>query len=199
MGYCCRIFTPVQPVYPAASVRDFVSGALTSRRECCCRHDLEQSAAVRARGRSGRLLREPLPMTKAFRLARHARHWSLRAIAVTRLAVANSNMMLSSESLETGTGSSNSLLSTIQSVSFRTSRRIARNPRVCAPFSISHGPGERLLRRYSVDYVETYPTYILLGPWKFARPSHSSIPKDICMGRAMRQWLGAKPDASLKT
>ena len=28
MGYCCRIFTPVQPVYPAASVRDFVSGAL---------------------------------------------------------------------------------------------------------------------------------------------------------------------------
>ncbi len=29
MGYCCRIFTPVQPVYPAASVRDFVSGALT--------------------------------------------------------------------------------------------------------------------------------------------------------------------------
>ncbi len=31
MGYCCRIFTPVQPVYPAASVRDFVSGALTHR------------------------------------------------------------------------------------------------------------------------------------------------------------------------
>ena len=28
MGYCCRIFTPVQPVYPAASVRDFLSGAL---------------------------------------------------------------------------------------------------------------------------------------------------------------------------
>jgi homogentisate 1,2-dioxygenase len=32
MGYCCRIFTPVQPVYPAASVRDFVSGALTKGR-----------------------------------------------------------------------------------------------------------------------------------------------------------------------
>jgi hypothetical protein len=30
MGYCCRIFTPVQPVYPAAaSVRDFLSGALS--------------------------------------------------------------------------------------------------------------------------------------------------------------------------
>jgi len=28
MGYCCRIFTPVQPVYPAASVWDFLSGAL---------------------------------------------------------------------------------------------------------------------------------------------------------------------------
>src|ERR1700694_1224875 len=27
MGYCCRIFTPAQPVYPAASVRDFLSGA----------------------------------------------------------------------------------------------------------------------------------------------------------------------------
>jgi hypothetical protein len=30
MGHCCRIFTPVQPVYPAASVRDFLSGALNS-------------------------------------------------------------------------------------------------------------------------------------------------------------------------
>jgi hypothetical protein len=27
MGYCCRIFTPVQPDYPAASLRDFLSGA----------------------------------------------------------------------------------------------------------------------------------------------------------------------------
>src|ERR1700724_3787226 len=27
MGYCCRIFTPVQPVYPAASLRDFLSAA----------------------------------------------------------------------------------------------------------------------------------------------------------------------------
>jgi hypothetical protein len=30
MDYCCRIFTPVQPVYPAASLRDFLSGAYTS-------------------------------------------------------------------------------------------------------------------------------------------------------------------------
>jgi hypothetical protein len=27
MGYCCRIFTPAQPAYPAASLRDFLSGA----------------------------------------------------------------------------------------------------------------------------------------------------------------------------
>jgi hypothetical protein len=26
-GHCCRIFTPAQPVYPAASLRDFLSGA----------------------------------------------------------------------------------------------------------------------------------------------------------------------------
>jgi magnesium chelatase family protein len=30
MGYCCRIFTPAQPVYPAASLRDFLSGAYRS-------------------------------------------------------------------------------------------------------------------------------------------------------------------------
>ena len=30
MGYCCRIFSPAQPVYPAASVRDFLSGAYRS-------------------------------------------------------------------------------------------------------------------------------------------------------------------------
>ena len=29
MGYCCRIFSPAQPVYPVASVRDFLSGAYT--------------------------------------------------------------------------------------------------------------------------------------------------------------------------
>jgi hypothetical protein len=36
--------------------------------------------------------------------------------------------------------------STIQSVSFRTYRRIARNPRVCARFAMKHGPGEGLRR-----------------------------------------------------
>ena len=33
MGYCCRIFTPAQPVYPAASVRDFLSGVYTQALE----------------------------------------------------------------------------------------------------------------------------------------------------------------------
>jgi hypothetical protein len=44
----------------------------------------------------------------------------------TRLSVTNYNTTLSSDSLETGTGSSNSLRSAIQSFSFRTSRRIDR-------------------------------------------------------------------------
>jgi hypothetical protein len=42
-----------------------------------------------------------------------------------------------------GVAGSNPACSTIQSVSFRTFRRIARNPRVCARFAIMRGPGER--------------------------------------------------------
>ena len=45
-----------------------------------------------------------------------------------------------------GAGGSNPLCSTIQSLSFRTSRIIDRNPRVCARFAIGSGPGERLRR-----------------------------------------------------
>jgi hypothetical protein len=41
-----------------------------------------------------------------------------------------------------GVAGSNPACSTIQSVSFRTFRRIARNPRVCARFAIMRGPGE---------------------------------------------------------
>jgi hypothetical protein len=41
-----------------------------------------------------------------------------RTIKATRLSVANYNTTLSSDSLETGTGSSNSLRSTIQSLGF---------------------------------------------------------------------------------
>src|SRR4029077_444955 len=47
-------------------------------------------------------------------------------------------IMLSSGRSEIGTGSSNSLRSTIQSISFGASRRIARKPRVCARLSIAH-------------------------------------------------------------
>jgi hypothetical protein len=32
MGYCCRILTPAQPVYPASSMRDFLSGAYSGVR-----------------------------------------------------------------------------------------------------------------------------------------------------------------------
>jgi hypothetical protein len=38
---------------------------------------------------------------------------------------------------------SNPPFSTIQSLSFRTSRRIDRNPRACARFASTQGPGER--------------------------------------------------------
>jgi hypothetical protein len=38
-GHCCRIFTPAQPVYPAASLRDFLSGAYTVERGHLCVED----------------------------------------------------------------------------------------------------------------------------------------------------------------
>ena len=53
-----------------------------------------------------------LPLTE-WRL----QHCSLRGIRAIRLVVASSNSLLSSDSLETGTGSSNSLLSANESLS----------------------------------------------------------------------------------
>jgi hypothetical protein len=53
--------------------------------------------------------------------------------------------------------SSNSARSTIQSFGFRIYRRIDGNPRACARFAITHGPGERLRRRSSEGSGETYP------------------------------------------
>ena len=41
-----------------------------------------------------------------------------------------------------GVASSNLACSTIQSFISRPSRRIARNPHVCARFAVAHGPGE---------------------------------------------------------
>jgi hypothetical protein len=63
-----------------------------------------------------------------------------------------------------GAESSNPFCSTIQSLDFRTSGRIARNPRVCARFAIARGPGERLRRRQLQDFGKTYPRAIYLGP-----------------------------------
>jgi hypothetical protein len=73
-------------------------------------------------------------------------------------------------------GGSNPLCSTIQSVSFRTYRRIARNPRVCARFAIMHGPGERPRQLESVESSKTYPGAIWLGPWIIAlnSPAHGT-------------------------
>ena len=58
----------------------------------------------------------------------------------TRLDVAKLNIMLSSDGLEIGTGSSNSPRSTIQSIVFCTFWRIARNPRVCADLRLRMDP-----------------------------------------------------------
>src|SRR5216683_4356167 len=69
----------------------------------------------------------------------------------------------------TETGSHLTAPSTIQSISFCISQRIARNPRACARFALTHGPRERLLRRHSPESSESYPLAILLGP--SARPS----------------------------
>jgi hypothetical protein len=63
---------------------------------------------------------------------------------------------------------SNPSRSTIQFLSFRTSRRIDRNPRVCARFPIAHRPGECLLSGHSPETSESYLRAILLGP--SARP-----------------------------
>ena len=70
----------------------------------------------------------------------------------TRLDGAKLNMRLLSDSSESGTGSSNSLRSTTQSISFRTSLRIVRNPRVCARFSIRTDPENGSLRSYSAEF-----------------------------------------------
>ncbi len=62
-----------------------------------------------------------------------------------------------------GTEGSNPSRSTIQSLGFRTFRRIARNPRVRARFAIMDGPRERLGRQWP-EIGQTYPGTILLGP-----------------------------------
>jgi hypothetical protein len=63
-----------------------------------------------------------------------------------------------------GVEGSNPFCSTIHSLGFRTSQRIARNPRLCAQFVIARGPGERRRRRESPESGKTYPGAIWLGP-----------------------------------
>jgi hypothetical protein len=63
-----------------------------------------------------------------------------------------------------GAESSNPVRSTIQSLGFRTSRRIAQKARVCARFAIMCGPRESLLRRKLPESGKTYPGAIYIGP-----------------------------------
>jgi hypothetical protein len=66
-----------------------------------------------------------------------------RTLKATRLSVANYNTTVSSESLETGTGSSNSLRSAIESFSVYDSARHDRNTHPHGRFRIACGSGER--------------------------------------------------------
>ena len=65
----------------------------------------------------------------------------------TRLSVANYNTTLSSDSLETGTGSSNSLRSATQSVLFTHNLEVAENARVSWPFCVRCEPERRVSSR----------------------------------------------------
>ena len=94
--------------------------------------------------------------------------------------------------------------SIIQSPGFRTSRRINRNPRICARFAHMCGPGEYLCQPKLVESGETYPGALLLGPWIIAlhsptglgrllSPKHCRVSKiDPRLGRA-RQSRVCRP------
>jgi hypothetical protein len=82
--------------------------------------------------------------------------------------------------------------STIQSASFRSFRRIDRNPRVCVRFAITSGLGERLRRRYSKESGESYPGAKLAGP--SVRQAASGR---FAAGRAPRSQRGGRGFKSL--
>jgi hypothetical protein len=82
-----------------------------------------------------------LPLTE-WRL----QHCSLRGIRAIRLVVASSNSMLSSDSLETGIGSSNSLFSASQSALFAVSAENSKIVRLFAKFVRFKGTGESQFR-----------------------------------------------------
>jgi hypothetical protein len=63
-----------------------------------------------------------------------------------------------------GAESSNPVRSTLQSPRRRTSRRIDRNPRVCARFAIERGPRERLYGSDSPKSANSSLGAICLGP-----------------------------------
>lgn len=95
-----------------------------------------------------------------------------------------------------GARSSNPLRSTFQSPRFRTSQRIARNPRVCARFAIVRGPRERLFLRDSSKLANSSLGAIYLGPRIIAsdslpRSSPSIRLKNGCFGAGVPKTVRA--------
>src|ERR1700692_4250127 len=68
---------------------------------------------------------------------------------------------------------------------------IDRNPRACARFASTHGPGERLRRPERVEYATSYPSPIWLGPWIFAAACECWGANEI---RSIWTWL--RPEES---
>jgi hypothetical protein len=82
----------------------------------------------------------------------------------TRLSVANYNTTPSSDSLETGTGSSNSLRSTPQSRGFATYRRMAGKARVFGPSARARGAREHGEFAFPPRIRQSYPATISVVP-----------------------------------
>ena len=91
--------------------------------------------------------------------------------------------------------SSNPSWTSPQSLGIRTSRRMVRNPGVCARFAIMHGPGERPRRAESAESSKAYPGAIWLGPWIIAvnspagRTRRTGPMKADCNSRGARRQL----------
>jgi hypothetical protein len=83
MGYCCRIFTPMQPVYPATLLGDFLSGACTLLDGSGLQESIVQTCKMIAASKSGLEARDLVEANKKiwpdyFREAEHK--WKLAAL-----------------------------------------------------------------------------------------------------------------------
>ena len=82
----------------------------------------------------------------------------------TRLSVANYKTTLSSDSLESGTGSSNSLRSILQSLGFDTFGESFEKTRTHAGFGVRVDPENRTGLRFSFEIPQTYLATISVVP-----------------------------------